>query len=363
MSLFGSSAIGADNRRILLTLRCGRMFKDAKDGLIHADPRSGVLTLTMEASGVIDMKWEALKHGVKGNADSAAEGPASESTIIMPGGAKFDRVAKCTTGRVFVVDFTSRQLFYWLQEQPDAERDATTFRALKSAIEGTTRQAAAGAAGRGSTSSAVRPDGAAAAGGAGGGIQLSALTNILSNLGAAPGAAGAGAGASASTAAATTGGARTGGGGGGVSAAQLAAALGNVQQRGPNVRLVDVLRSEPAQAAYRADPALYMSRVHEHLPANTDPSADVNSFEVLHNPEFSGAASVLDSALADPAGYREILHAFGLQPPANAAPSTMGLIQAILAEKPVEQKPAEEKKTDADAAAPPASSSSSDEKK
>lgn len=333
MSLFGSATVGADNRRLLLTIRAGRMFRKASDNLIHPDTRSGVLTLVMEASGVIDMKWEAIKlHHAKaagGSSDAANEGPASESTVVMPGGAKFQRVEKCKTGRVFVIDFDTRQLFYWLQEPEDAERDATTFRAIKSAIEGSTRQGGLGAQRTGAVStastaavvapSAVRPDAA-------GGIQLSALTSILGNLTGNQPAAAAAAGAASSSAAAPA--------AGGISAAQLASAM-NVQ-RTPNINLNDVVRGEPANAAYRANPAHYMSRVYEHLPPGTDASANVSDFEIINNPEVQSAADVLDSALQDPNGYREILHSFNLQPPAGVPPSTWGLLQAILDEKPAE---------------------------
>jgi 26S proteasome regulatory subunit N13 len=340
MSLFGSSTIGADNRRLLLTLRAGRMFKSTQDNLIHPDVRSGILSFTMEASGVIEMKWEALAGDQKSSSSSSSSSttapgnnnPPSESTVIMPGGAKFDRVTKCTTGRVFVIDFGSRQLFYWLQEQPDNERDQNYFRAIKNAVEGKTRQGASLSA-NSTTNAASSPSSAtgnaAANANSQAGIQLAALQNILTNLG----------GPSASSTSTTT--ATTGGNNASPSPANNAQALSNLMSQMqrtaavPRVSLQDVIRSQPAQDALRADPAFYMSRLFEALPPGTDPSSDV--VENVMNPQFASSAASLSSALSDPDGYREIMHAFGLTPPAGVPPSPWGLIQAVLNEKPQEK--------------------------
>jgi hypothetical protein len=345
MSLFGSATIGADNRRLLLTLRAGRMFKNSQDNLIHPDVRSGILSFTMEASGVIEMKWEALAGDSKNSSSSSSANasapgntnPPSESTVIMPGGAKFDRVTKCTTGRVFVIDFGTRQLFYWLQEQPDAERDQNYFRAIKNAIEGKTRQGASTATGGAAASSSSTTGGSSSSSAAANnnnnnqaGIQLAALQNILTNLGG-PGTTSTTNNANATNASPSP-----------ANNAQSLAALMNQmsqnQQRGhnvPRVTLQDVIRSQPAQDALRADPAFYMSRLFDSLPPDTDPAGDV--VENVMNPQFASSASALSSALADPDGYREIMHAFGLQAPAGVPPSPWGLLQAVLNEKPQEK--------------------------
>jgi hypothetical protein len=162
------------------------------------------------------------------------------------------------------------------------------------------------------------------------GIQLAALQNILTNLGG-PGTTSTTNNANATNASPSP-----------ANNAQSLAALMNQmsqnQQRGhnvPRVTLQDVIRSQPAQDALRADPAFYMSRLFDSLPPDTDPAGDV--VENVMNPQFASSASALSSALADPDGYREIMHAFGLQAPAGVPPSPWGLLQAVLNEKPQEK--------------------------
>jgi len=47
-----------------------------------------------------------------------------QDLILFPDDAKFERVPQCTTGRVYVLKFTSsdRRLFFWLQE-PKIDKD------------------------------------------------------------------------------------------------------------------------------------------------------------------------------------------------------------------------------------------------
>eukprot|EP00668_Euglena_longa_P002446 GGOE01002852.1.p1 GENE.GGOE01002852.1~~GGOE01002852.1.p1 ORF type:complete len:249 (-),score=67.58 GGOE01002852.1:566-1204(-) len=83
-----------------------------EDGLVKADPRKGLVSLVLH-EGLVHFQWKDRKTGA-----------AEEDLIVFPQEATFYRVEKCTSGRVFVLDFkdNTRLFFYWLQE-PSAARD------------------------------------------------------------------------------------------------------------------------------------------------------------------------------------------------------------------------------------------------
>ncbi len=77
-----------------------------------------------------------------------------------------------------------------------------------------------------------------------------------------------------------------------------------------NVNLQDVLASNVLLSAIKEDPAFYMTRLHEHLPPNTQPDSDV--VDEIKNPQVSATAAMMQAALHDQSGSRELASAFQL---------------------------------------------------
>ena len=282
MSLFPQ--VHPDGRRPLVQFRAGRMKKEGK--LVTPEKKQGMLSMYRDASGMVELQW-------------SAEGIEPETCMIFPGDATVQRVAKCTTGRVFVIDFKgTRQLFYWLQERSE-ERDADYLKLLKKNIEGD----AASSSSNTSTSTS-----AASASTNSNNIQLSQLQSILGNLGALP-AAGA-----------------------------PAAAVPATQE----IDLQKLLASPEMLAALREDPAFYMNCVHESLPEGSDSSSDVA--EQVRNPQASAGAALLQAALQTPEGFRELCTAFGIsQRPGRTPITALEFLECIIedAEKKKKEKPEE----------------------
>jgi 26S proteasome regulatory subunit N13 len=294
MSLFSSNIRGA-----ILQFRAGKMTKSGKT--VTGDPRQGIFALVQQPSGALEVHWHA-------------EGqPNQQEVRIVVGNVTVDRVKKCTTGRVFVIDFGGdQQLFFWLQERSD-ERDEEYLKTLKRHIERTSGgSAAAGASG--STAAAASSSGggaagastsaAAAAAATAASIQLSTLQNILSNLGVPASASG----ASASPATATP-----------ASPADHS-----------TLDLQRLLLSPQLLEAVRRDPAFYMSRLHDHLPSGTDPSDDIARH--IRNPQITAAAAMLQAALSEPEGFRELTNAFSVSGTQGPAIGAMSFVQRVNAE-------------------------------
>jgi hypothetical protein len=77
-----------------------------------------------------------------------------------------------------------------------------------------------------------------------------------------------------------------------------------------DVSLQDCLSSSALLTAIKEDPAFYMTRLHEHLPPGTPGDSDIVS--EIKNPQVSATASMLEAALRDPSGFRELTSAFNL---------------------------------------------------
>jgi len=294
MSLFGSTTVtNTTSRRVLLTLRAG--ICNLENGTVTPDPRGGVLTVSQESSGLVELRWEPTAN--KG---------APVVVPVVVGEAKVQRVAKVTTGRVFVVNCGARQVFFWLQDSPDAERDAQYFKQLQRAVEGkgtvrvNTDAAApvpvsAPASGAAAAPALARGAIAAAANSAPQ-MDVSDFTRLLESMGAAaPSAAG-----------------------------------GSHNPTTARVRITDVMRAPGMRAALLADSAFYMTRLHDTLPSGVDASDDI--VDQVINPQVGAAASALDAALQDPVGYNEIATAFGIRLLPGAAPTVAALLEAIAAE-------------------------------
>lgn len=179
---------------------------------------------------------------------TAESGPQSENFILLKGQATVTRVNKCTTGRVLLIDVSGqRQTFYWMQDK-NTDHDEEQLKKLKQALE-----VAPSAAPKQSTSQSAAS-----------GLQIDALQRILADLGA--------------------------------------------DVRGEEINLQDVIGSSLLLDALKEDPAFYMTRLHEHLPPGTEPDADI--IDEVKNPQVSAAAGLLQAALQDPSGFREITAAF-----------------------------------------------------
>jgi 26S proteasome regulatory subunit N13 len=280
-------------RNAILQFRAGKMTKQGTT--VTGDPRSGIFALVQQPSGALEVHW-------------MPEGQPQQEEVrtVIGNNVKVSRAPKCTTGRVMVIDFGPDQLFYWLQERND-ERDEEYLKTLKKHIERPAPGGGASSAASGSSGAAAggRAAGATAAGAPS--IGMSTLQNILSSLGgpASPApASGSQAGASSSTPV-------------GASTADL----------GSNLDLQRLLLSPQLLEAIRRDPAFYMTRLHEHLPAGTDPSDDIVPH--VRNPQISGAASMLQAALSEPEAFREVANAFGVNTSGVGVPGALAFVQRI----------------------------------
>jgi 26S proteasome regulatory subunit N13 len=237
-----------NGRPPLVQFRAGKMILE--NGIVRADLRSGLFSLVQETTGLIEILWTS--------------GSDCDSYIVPSGDATFNRVKKCTTGRVFVLDMKVRTAFFWLQEKSE-ENDERYLKQVKRAIgDKTTSHPGAAPAPAATASAASVPSNS---------LQMDALQRILSNLG--PAAA-----------------------------------------PEPEPSLQDIIMSQEVLEALRSDPAFYMARVHSHLPEGTEPDSDV--VDELRNPQVQAAAAMLQAALSEPDGFRELCNAFGLRPPAGA---------------------------------------------
>ena len=283
-------------RRPLVQFRAGKMTY--RDGMVYPEPTLGLVTV-VQGSGMVDLMW-------------TGSGKPDEMAVIARGSAQFNRVDKCTTGRVFVLQLNgsstnpSECRFYWMQD-PNEEKDADILRKVRQSI-GQREDGIARAAGRPAGTEQAGP------------ISTSAFQSILASLGQNPTGAAATTTSAASPASpispanATT---------GSSNAASLAASLQSMQQSNQRLDLQALLGSNEMRAALQEDPAYYLSRLEPHLPAPppTDSEDAVPQRDLLdevRNPQASASAAVLQSALSDsPAAFREVCTAFGL----NTAPA------------------------------------------
>jgi 26S proteasome regulatory subunit N13 len=90
----------------LLEFRAGKMNYDPKTKQVTADKRKGKVTLVVE-DGLLHFQWRDRE-----------QNKLEDNLIIFPGDAKWTKIDKVTSGRVYLLDFvaSSRQQFFWLQE-------------------------------------------------------------------------------------------------------------------------------------------------------------------------------------------------------------------------------------------------------
>lgn len=173
----------------------------------------------------------------------------SKSFVVFKGQSTVSKITKCTTGRVFLVDISSQRQLFFWLQDKSSDRDEEHLKKMKQALESPAQAASKPQ----QTSSASST------------IQIDALQRILADLG------------------------------------------GSASQ----VNLQEVLGSGAVLEALKEDPAFFMARLHQHLPEGTEPDADI--VEQIRNPQVSAAAALLQAALEDQAGFREVAAAFHLQ--------------------------------------------------
>ncbi|ESS64050.1 hypothetical protein TcG_05435 [Trypanosoma cruzi] len=108
----------------VIQFRAGKM--NFKDGKVEADRRRGTLSFFKMPNNDVKMTW--------------ISGTDEEQHDLPRGEVKFSQVEKCTTGRVFLLDFGNRRppIFYWLQEKT-TENDSTYFSTIQELIGGDLR--------------------------------------------------------------------------------------------------------------------------------------------------------------------------------------------------------------------------------
>jgi hypothetical protein len=229
-------------RKPLVQFRAGKMV--LANGVVTADPRKGVFSMVQEPTGALLIVW-------------SPETGESESFVVLCGEATFNRVVKCTTGRVFVLNIGGhRELFFWLQERSE-ERDEEYLKKVKQFLGDKGNKPLKDRDSQSKSES--KPSSNL--------LQLDDFQRILSRLGTEP--------------------------------------------RHPQVSIQDIISSKIVLDALRDDPAFFMSRLFQHLPEGTAPDADV--VEQVRNEQVSGAAALLQAALSDPSGFHEVTSAFSLQ--------------------------------------------------
>ena len=119
---------GNTDHRQLCEFRAGRLTYDEETKMVTADPRKGEVELFKDADGLVHLTWKDRTTGV---VDEDCD------IIILPGEATFQVVEKCTTGRVFLIDFgeNGQKLFFYLQE-PSPDGDAKYFDLIRAQLTG-----------------------------------------------------------------------------------------------------------------------------------------------------------------------------------------------------------------------------------
>lgn len=104
----------------MLEFRAGKLYKTGRT--VRPDRRKGLLQLWVEETG-LKLKWLDRRNQI-----------VEDDIFLFPGEVSWQRVEQCTTGRVYVLDFGARQLFFWMQE-PDTEHDDQYARKINEYIE------------------------------------------------------------------------------------------------------------------------------------------------------------------------------------------------------------------------------------
>jgi len=109
-ALFGGPA-GRPQTKNLVEFRAGKMNMRGK--MVHPDKRKGQVYVYQSEDSLMHFCWK-----------DRTKGTVEDDLIIFPDDIEFKRVAQCTTGRVYLLRFSSsnRKFFFWMQE-PKSDKD------------------------------------------------------------------------------------------------------------------------------------------------------------------------------------------------------------------------------------------------
>eukprot|EP01062_Namystynia_karyoxenos_P059358 TRINITY_DN50797_c0_g1_i1.p1 TRINITY_DN50797_c0_g1~~TRINITY_DN50797_c0_g1_i1.p1 ORF type:complete len:328 (+),score=82.23 TRINITY_DN50797_c0_g1_i1:101-985(+) len=103
----------------VMEFRAGKLTRSGTT--VRPDKRKGLVQVWVEDGG-LKLKWVDRRTGT-----------VEDEHFLFQGEVAWKRVEKCTTGRVYVLDFGARQLFFWMQE-PDESHDAEYARRINEYI-------------------------------------------------------------------------------------------------------------------------------------------------------------------------------------------------------------------------------------
>ncbi|XP_075266432.1 proteasomal ubiquitin receptor ADRM1-like [Convolutriloba macropyga] len=109
----GSSSARTETSRNLIEFKAGKM--SLKGTKVVADKRKGTFYIHRERETMLThVCWKDRTSGM-----------VEDDLIVFPDDCKWSRVSQCTTGRVYLLRFTSssKKLFFWMQEPKDAKDD------------------------------------------------------------------------------------------------------------------------------------------------------------------------------------------------------------------------------------------------
>eukprot|EP01064_Diplonema_japonicum_P015169 TRINITY_DN2292_c2_g2_i1.p1 TRINITY_DN2292_c2_g2~~TRINITY_DN2292_c2_g2_i1.p1 ORF type:complete len:318 (+),score=91.72 TRINITY_DN2292_c2_g2_i1:80-1033(+) len=270
-----------------LSFRAGKMHKSGTT--VRADTRKGMVQIIGD-QGFIHFQW---KDRMSGNIE--------DELMIFADEAKYFRVEKCTSGRVYLLQFqqgqSSKEFFFWMQE-PNTEKDDHYCTLINSFIkdprkcrpdsgdvpmEGydlrdTTGSMSAGT--QGTMSATGGSVGGAGAGVGGANIDLNTLQAILGGMR----------------------------GGDAAGAPQAAAQSLPTQQTQADVHLTDLFAQDAVRQILSGDKDAFEERLSEHFPEGIETS----TLDEIRSPQFRQTLEILQAALSDPSAREELTTAFGL---------------------------------------------------
>ncbi|KAG5648281.1 hypothetical protein DXG03_004851 [Asterophora parasitica] len=95
----------------LLAFKAGRAFRRPGTNFVDPSPEKGAISLTNGDDGLLHFTWK-----------NRTNGQVEEDLILFPSDASFVKVSQATSGRVYVLKFSSsdQRHFFWLQDASSA---------------------------------------------------------------------------------------------------------------------------------------------------------------------------------------------------------------------------------------------------
>ncbi|KAF9013464.1 adhesion regulating molecule [Cyathus striatus] len=236
---------------IILAFKAGRAFRREGTNFVDPTPTKGAIILTNGEDGLLHFTW-------KNRVTNAVE----EDLILFPSDATFTKVSQSSSGRVYVLKFSSsnQRHFFWMQDASSA-RDQEFADNVNGLLQDPEYELVWGANASGSSHTQASTSSAPAPGTGGSTIQatpeqIAALQAALSSV--------------------TSGGAT---------------------REEPELSLTDILTPENLRPLFTNHPEL-VPTLFSHLPPDlpVPPSADVLQ-RIIHSPQFRAAVSSFDQAL------------------------------------------------------------------